>query len=173
MENFEMNDNDKLKIAPTDEIINRLKEAAKNGDNRTYNRLIDQVDWNLASDSVIDQAIDIALAFMDTHRAKHLAEIGHKRFPEHKTLARTWRMFNPPPARVAKSRWRSSPEELQASMDWLREHAREYNPGHWLAVKSGRLIADAPTRKELKKIIDNLGEPEILATNSIVYQVMA
>ncbi len=168
-----MNDNDKLKIAPSEKIISQLETAADNHDHRSYSRLIDQVDWNLASASVIDQTIDIALAFLDTRRAKRLAEIGHKRFPEHKTLARTWRMFNPRPARVAKSRWRSSPKELQASMDWLREHAREYKPGHWLAVKSGQLIADAPTRKELKKIINKLGEPEILATNSIVYQVMA
>ena len=35
-----MNDTVKLKVAPSDEIISQLKDATKNRDNRTYNRLI-------------------------------------------------------------------------------------------------------------------------------------
>ncbi len=167
-----MNDNDKSKVAPSDEIISQLKDAAKNRDNRTYNRLIDQVDWKSASAEWLDKAIGITLAFMDMRQAKKLTEIGLTQFPENEVFTRVWRLFNPPPARVGKARWQSTPEALDASMNWIQEHADEYERGHWLAVKNGNLVADAPTLKELDKVIESLGGPEILATDSIIQQVI-
>ncbi len=164
---------DKLKLAPSDEMINRLKDAANNGDNRNYNRLIDQVDWKLASAKCLDKMIGIALAFVDMRRAKQLTEIGLECFPENEVFLRVWPLFNPPPARVGKAKWRSSAEALDNSMKWVQEHAQEYKPGHWLAVKSGQLIAEAPTLNELDNILDALGGSEIVATNSIVHQVVA
>ncbi len=135
--------------------------------------MIDQVDWKLASAERLDKAIGIALAFVDMRRVKQLTEIGLARFPENEVFSRVWRLFNPPPARVGKAKWRSSAEALDNSMEWLQEHAHEYEPGHWLAVKSGQLIAEAPTLNELDEILDTLGGPEIVATDSIVHQVVA
>lgn len=167
-----MNNNDKPKTAPSDEMINQLKEAVKNCDNRTYNRLINQTDWKLASAERLDKAIGIALAFIDIRQAKKLTEIGLAQFPKNEVFMRIWRLFNPPPARVGKPRWQSTSEALDASVNWIQEHADEYERGHWLAVKNGKLIADAPTLKELDKVVELLGGPEILATDSIIQQVI-
>ena len=65
-----------------------------------------------------------------------LVDIGRERFPQDEQLARTWRMLNPRPARVTKSTWHSTPEYLQATNDWLDEHAHEYPLGHWLVVRN-------------------------------------
>ena len=167
-----MNSNDKQKITPSGEIIEQLAIMADNRDSRSYRRLMDKVDWRLASSKLLDKGIDMALAFVDMRRAKTLTEIGLERFPKEEIFSRTWLLFNPRPARIVKSRGRSSPEKLQASMDWLREHAGEYEPGYWLAVKAGQLIASAPTLKELDEIIETIGGAKILATNSIVHQVI-
>jgi hypothetical protein len=161
------------KIVPSDEIINQLKETAKNQNNRSYSCLMKQIDWELANAEQLDKAIGVALAYVDMKRAKQLTEIGLEHFPDNQIFIRVWRLFNPPPARVGKTKWRSSIEALDASMNWMEEHADEYERGHWLAVKNGDLVADAPTRHELDKIIESLGGPEILATDSIVQQVIA
>jgi|GEM_PF-2462231 len=164
--------NDNPKIVPSDEIINQLRDMAKNQDYRTYSHLIDQVDWQLASAESLDKTISVTLAFVDMERTKKVTAIGLERFPENEVFTRTWRLFNPRSARVVKTKWQSSPESLEASMKWLQQHVREYKPGYWLAVKAGQLIANAPNREEFDRAIEKLGGAEILAVNTIVHRVL-
>lgn len=168
-----MTHNQQPQITPTDELISQLKATVEQQDNRTYRHLMNQLDWSLASADQLDQAIGVTLALGDTRRARKLTELGRERFPNEDVFARVWRLLNPPPARVVAPRWRSSMSALDASIQWLDQHADEYEPGHWLAVKSGQLVADAPTRQELDKIIESLGGPEILAIDSVIQQVAA
>ncbi|GEM_PF-4715610 len=147
------------------ETLNQLKTVT---DHRVYDRLMDKVDWQSASAEILDKAIGVALAFGDTRQAKQLTKIGLERFPQHEIFTRVWRLFSSPPARVGKSRSQSSMADLDASMKWIQEHAREYKPGHWLAVKSGQLLAEAPTFNELNKILKTHH-----IVDSIVYQVIS
>ncbi|MDM8524516.1 hypothetical protein QUF80_14195 [Desulfococcaceae bacterium HSG8] len=43
-------------------------------------------------------------------------------------------------------------------MEWIKQHDNEYQIGHWLAVRPGELVADAPTRDELDKKLSMLPE---------------
>ncbi len=154
-----------VEIGRLNETLNQLETVTNR---RDYDWLMNKVDWQSASAEILDKAIGVALAFGDTRQAKQLTQIGLERFPQHEVFTRVWRLFNPPPARVGKPRSQSSIADLDASMKWIQEHAHEYKPGHWLAVKSGQLLAQAPTFNELNQILKTRH-----IVDSIVHQVIS
>jgi hypothetical protein len=161
------------KLAPTPELISELRNTAHTRNYRTYRRLIEQLDWQQASAEAINRGIGVTIAFTDMKRAKPLTELAWQRFPEDEQVGRYWRFLNPPPARIIKSDWRESPEEIQATGDWLDEHAHEYPLGHWLAVYNGQLVADAPTRNQLGDILDQLREKGLYERGAVTHQVIS
>lgn len=159
-------------LAPTSKRIDQLTESAHTNNYRSYRGLIDQIDWTQASGDELSKAIGVTLTFVDMKRTKSLAELGHKRFPEHERLIGAWKLVNPPPARIVKSKWRPTFEGMQATGDWLDEHAYQYPLGHWLAVRHGQLMADAPTRTELDNILDSLHEKGEVEWPILVHKVL-
>jgi hypothetical protein len=144
--------------APSPELIAQPDTAADSRDGRAYRRLMDETDWHSAPADVLDRAIGLALSFGDMKRGKALTELGLRRFPDHKQIARTWLLFNPRPARVIKTAWHPPRNWFRDSMEWIKQHVNEYEIGHWLAVRPGELVADAPTRDELDKKLSVLPE---------------
>jgi hypothetical protein len=106
-------------------------------------------------------------------RTKPLTELARQRFPEDEQVSRYWRFLNPPPPRVIKSKWRGSAEEIQATGDWLDEHAHEYPLGHWLAVYNGQLLADAPTLSKVGEILDQLRDKGQYERGALTHQVIS
>ncbi|MEM7537110.1 MAG: hypothetical protein AAF639_33360 [Chloroflexota bacterium] len=161
-------------VRPSDGLIQELMETAETQSGRAYRRIMKQTDWYLANADQLDKAISASLAFVDLQQAEHLSKIGLERFPKNNVFIRIQPLFSPAPARVVKRRWEpNTPGALQASAKWIREHNDEYEIGHWLAVKDGELIADAPTLKEFDELIESLGGEEILARNTIVHKVIS
>jgi len=71
------------------------------------------------------------------------------------------------PARVVKTAWRPPRNWFKDSMEWIKQHIDEYEIGHWLAVRPGELVADAPTRDELDRKLTLLREP------CLIYKVIS
>jgi len=84
--------------------------------------------------------------------ARELAVKGHQRFPEDPELARYAYVLAPP--RVVNAHL---PPDPSGTLDilWLREHVDEYG-GQWIALKDGKLVAHAPTARELKEMLPSL-----------------
>jgi hypothetical protein len=157
------------KISPSSEVMDQLEAAVDNHDGRTYRHLMDQINWLLAPADVLDRAIGLAIHVGDMKRSKALTDLGLKRFPEHQQIARTALLFHPRPARVTTTAWRPPPNWFRDSMEWIRQHVDEYETGHWLAVRPGELVAEAPTRDELETKLGMLGDDR---KSVLVYKVI-
>jgi hypothetical protein len=168
-----MTDSNKTKLAPTEELINQLRTTPYSRDGRTYRRLIDQIDWNLAAAEVLDRALSVTLSFADLRRAKQITALARQRFPENEIFARAWQLFDPPPVRWSKPRWQQPPDFLKHCMEWLDEHVYDYEVGHWLAMNDGQLVADAPTRQELDNLLASLKGKNPLAEHALIHQVLS
>jgi len=147
----------------------QLDVASAKHDGRAYRHLIGQTDWSRASAELLDRAIGLAIGFGDMKRGKELTELGLRRFPEHEKFARASLLFNPRPSKVIKTEWRPPRNWFRDSMEWIRQHIDDYEIGHWLAVRPGELVADAPTRDELDKKLAMSGED---GKPSLVYKVI-
>lgn len=162
------------KTCPTPELIHELRTVAHADNYRAYRRLVNQIDWNLSHDAeLIDEGIGIMIGYGDMKRAKSLTETAHERFPEHEQIARTLSIFHPPPARVVTPKWRESPESALATWQWLDDHAHDYSIGHWLSVWDGQLVADAPSRSELDKILNTLRQNGTLEGPTLIHKVIS
>ncbi|MEM7531742.1 MAG: hypothetical protein AAF639_06185 [Chloroflexota bacterium] len=163
-----------VKIAPTDKLVDELWAVAEQRNGRAYRRLMKQLDWTVASEEQITKAIGITLGYVDSKQADYLSQIAIERFPNSQPFANVRKLFEKPTVRRIKRTWPlNTPGALKASAAWIREHNDDYEIGHWLAVKNGELIADAPTRNEFNQIIDSLGGPEILANDTIIHKVIS
>lgn len=168
-------------LPPSPEIMAKLGGAADNViyprkapySRRIYRQWIDKVDWLQASPEVLNEAMSITFAFSDTKRMKRLTRIGVERYPDLKLFQQAWKIWERPPMRMVPIRSEESAESFHATYEWLNQHAHEYELGHWLAVKDGKLVADAPTPKELTKILNELREKGEYTGDALVHQVIS
>ncbi len=151
------------------EIMAQLDVVADKHDGRAYRHLIGQTDWSKASAELLDHAIGIAIRFGDMRRGRALTELGLRRFPGHKPFARASLLFHPRPSKVVSTPWRPPKNWFKDSIEWIRQHIDEYEVGHWLAVRPGERVADAPTRDELDKKLAMSGED---GKPSLIYKVI-
>ncbi|MEM7530652.1 MAG: hypothetical protein AAF639_00630 [Chloroflexota bacterium] len=163
------------KIDPSSGVLDELYQIAHTQDNRAYRRLVDQVDWDMASAEELDKGIGVMLGFADTRRSKVLAEMGLEKYPDYEVFTRIQPIFNPRPAHVAKPRGKTpkSRDFLKNSMEWIIDNGDNYEVGHWLAVNNGVLVADSPSRHELGKILKAMrAENNPLTDHVLVHQII-
>ena len=161
-------------VPPSDELIEELGKTTMPHNGRAYRKLMKQIDWRLGTAEQIDAGLGVSLAFVDLERAKQLAKLGLELYPTYEPFVRVQPLFDPPSSRAIKRKWpRSTPGALETSAAWIREHNDDYELGHWLAVKNGELLADAPTLKELDEKIESLGTPSIASYNTIIHKVIS
>jgi len=151
------------------EVMALLDAAVARRDGRAYRCLTEHTDWSATSAEVLDRAISMAISFGDMRRGKEFTELGLRKFPECRQFVRASLLFNPRPARVVRTPWRHPKNWFRDSLEWIRQHIDEYEIGHWLAVRPGELIADAPTRDELDKKLAMSGED---GKPSLIYKVI-
>jgi hypothetical protein len=101
-----------------------------------------------------DYVAAIRAAFLEeAHlRARELATEGHQRFPDDPELARYAYVLAPP--KVVNAHLPPDPS-VELDIRWLREHVDEYR-GQWIALKNGKLVAHAPSVRELKEMLPSL-----------------
>lgn len=130
-------------------IMILLKELAHLGETRPFSKVVEHVDWSRRRPDELTAVVDLALSMEMASLAIELAQQGARLFPDDERVQRAAQVLAPPTARtVCMPRARG----LDASMDWLEQHAGEYQ-GQWVAVRKGRLLGAARSLEELEAVI--------------------
>jgi len=142
-----------------------LQKAVENKDRRTFAYLARAIPWQSHQAGDLLQVIDWALALDAVEIARELAQHGRRLFPDHERLRQVAAVLAPP---VLLGTRPSQPTGLDASQQWLKEHASQHK-GQWVAVRSGTFLGSAPTLREL---YERLG-PEGKTAQTIVVKVLS
>jgi hypothetical protein len=142
-----------------------MQKAMENQDRRTFAHLARAIPWRNHQASDLLQVIDWALALDAVEIARELAQHARRLFPDHEPLRQVAAVLAPP---VLLGTRPSQPTGLDASQQWLKEHASQHK-GQWVAVRSGTFLGSAPTLREL---FERLG-PEGKTAHTIVVKVLS
>ncbi|MBD2182744.1 hypothetical protein [Aerosakkonema funiforme] len=97
------------------------------------------------------QAMNEALGQGGLHIATKISIEAIEHYPDHQEIQKYARILAPP-----KTTFHKLPPDLYARIhqDWVMQHRFDYR-GRWVALREGKLIADAASADEL---IDRVGE---------------
>lgn len=129
--------------------MTELEKAAENADPDAFARVASAIDWSRQSPTEFIRALDLALALDMVPLARELAQQGSRVFPDDLRLQQAAAVLSPPV--VVNMRPARGPS-LEASQQWLKEHASQYK-GQWVAVRHGTLLGSAPTVQKLHEQI--------------------
>lgn len=128
------------------------RKAVSADSQKEFVETVGTIEWSSQSPSQIKQAIDVALGLGCHAVAAELAATGRNRYPNDPALERIAHVLAPPElVRTGVP----AVSGLSASVKWFEEHREQYS-GKWLAVRNGKLLASADSRKELSKELDKL-----------------
>lgn len=133
-----------------DTIKQTLEKAAASGSRKTFHKTIAAIDWTTALSDHFILAIDLALELGDTTLATELSNKGKQQFPDDPALQQAAYVLAPPSVKISN---RPPIGGLTATMEWFEQHAVEYK-GQWIAVKDGKLIGNASSRRDLIPVLD-------------------
>ena len=125
--------------------MSALEQAAVIGDRDTFVGLVQEYEWTSVRE--FDRAIQLALEVGAPAAAKYLFREETRRHPSSPAIARYAPLFDPKRA----VRLPSNPT-LRANRQWLNAHRQEYR-GQWIALRNGKLLANAPTLTDLEQKI--------------------
>lgn len=134
-----------------------MEEAAQANDHREFATWADRLGQVTSAPDEFVRAIELALSLELATLARDLAQKGALLYPDYEKLEQAARVLAPPSVRPKPDM--PPARGLKASMTWLSEHASPYR-GLWVAVRCGRLIAEAPTLRELEASIGQDGDVE-------------
>jgi len=123
-----------------------LEMAAEMGNERAFVQAANGIDWSQRSAADFARAVRLALAAGAHLLARNLADHGHRLHPRHEELAKMAHILAPP--RIVRTGLPPDPT-ARLNLEWLREHAAEHR-GQWVALKNGRLLAAAPSVRQLR-----------------------
>ena len=124
--------------------LTRLATETNNED--AFVRTVGRIDWSQRSARDFAYAVRLALATGAHVTAQNLAITGAEQHPDNDNLQKMSRLLAP--ARVIRSDLPPDPA-VRVDHEWLLANRDEYR-GQWVALRSGTLLATAPTVKELK-----------------------
>ena len=127
-----------------EELWEALKRASDAMDVRALNEAVRRIDWSRRTGDEFEEAVHLALMGTAHFTGEQLCAKGIQLYPDHPGLKKKARIFEPP--RVIGTR----PADPSSALDtqWIREHWHEHR-GRCIALRKGKLIAEAPTMKEL------------------------
>lgn len=100
------------------------------------------------------EAMEVALKKGDFYTAQGLSIEAGKHYPDHAEVQRYAYILAP--AKITTSP--SDPERrktIQANREWMKENRANYR-NRWVALRSGKLLADAASVDELADIVGDL-----------------
>jgi hypothetical protein len=130
----------------------RLREAAENGDERTFVGAVRGIRWRGLSATDFVSIIRLALEAGAYKVARDAAEKGIKYHPDDPKLREYSRVLAP--ARVLSSSVASDGAQRRSNREWLEAHGYEYS-GRWVAVQDGELLDSSDSLEELVERIDS------------------
>jgi hypothetical protein len=134
--------------------------AAGNGNETTFIRIYQEIEWEQRSAEDILMTIDLALTVGAHLAARKLATTGIQKFPNHSELKKMSALLAPPKVTVSK---RTPDPGIRANRDWLKNNRAEFI-GSWVALKNGELLNSANSVDELIAEIGEIKNKNILVT---------
>jgi hypothetical protein len=137
-----------------------LQMAADNGDETTFIRIYQEIEWEQRSAEDILMTIDLALTVGAYLAARKLAMEGIQKFPNHAELKKMSTLLAPPEVTVSN---RKPDPGIRVNRDWLKNNRAKYI-GSWVALKNGELLNSANSVDELIAEIGEIKNKNILVT---------
>lgn len=133
------------RLTSTNTEMERLQSAATARDERAFTELAQSLDWSQRPPEAFLEAVRLALSTGAHMAARHVAQLGARRFPQHAELKRYAQVLAPP--RLVRRGLPARPD-LYANREWMRQHANEYRR-QWVALRKGQLLATAESFEAL------------------------
>jgi hypothetical protein len=141
---------DETKYERDEDVMALLRIVAGSGDEKLFVETTRFMDWSRCPATDFIEAVRLALRAGAHLAARNLAAKGAQRYPHDPSLQKMNRLLSPP--RVLKTNLSPVPS-LKANREWMQAHAAEYR-GQWVALREGKLVARAPTARELKAQVE-------------------
>jgi hypothetical protein len=140
------------------EALAKLTQAANAADELAFIDACQQVEWSDAPAGIIVQAVHLALAAGAHRMARILAQQGTNLHPAHFELRQMAHILMAP--KVERIQTPAS-IGVKANRDWLNANGQSYS-GRWVALHSGKLLAEAVSLESLAALLDNAKDTNIL-----------
>lgn len=145
-------------------LIKQMEQYAYHQDWGRFTMLSENINWeNYEPDDILN-IIDLALHNDMSGIAIKLAQNAQQYFPDHERVQRAARVLTPSKARSVQT---THPEGLTASRVWLQNYASDYR-GYWLALKNGKVLAQAKSLQELREMVAPFGNIETMLITKII-----
>jgi hypothetical protein len=136
---------------PSEKLIALLKSYADDHHYDQLRAIVQKEDWSTLTADEMLQVVDLFLHLGVHDGATIVAQQAAQRYPTHKRVQQAARVLSP--GVRGKLRYDMvHPQGLQASREWLQDHARAYR-GKWVAVHNGSLVGESETLADLKAIV--------------------
>lgn len=129
-----------------------LRVAAEVGDEGLFVTVMQRLNWVQLSAIDFLDTIRLALKVGAHLAARDLATFGAQHYPYSHVLQKMSNLLGPP--QVVKTNL-PPVSSLKANREWMQAHADEYR-GQWVALREGKLVANAPMARGLKDQVEDL-----------------
>lgn len=129
----------------------RLERAALSQDARTFENILESLNWEMRTPSDFLCAIHWALGIGAYAAAQRVSALGKDYHPDDPQIQKYAHILAPP--KVTHRRVEFDPT-IRANRDWLMAHGDEYR-GKWVALSNGELLDSADSFDELIKRVGN------------------
>lgn len=136
-------------IAAAINLIDLLEQYGEEREYEQFTNTVQNIDWSQRTADEMLRVLDLHLHLGMNQEAIRLTQQAAPYYPNHDRVQRAARVLAHPKGRVT---YTSPPHGLQASRDWVRNHAGSYG-GQWVAVYDGTLVGVAGTLRELQEIV--------------------
>jgi hypothetical protein len=123
-------------------------------------KLVEVADRLTARNTLLIQAVGLALSHDAVDAARQLAERGQTLYPDNSELQRIAHILAGAGAVTVEAERQSN---QAAAMYWLRDQSQEYG-GSWVALRGGELLGTASSRKTLVNQLGHQLDEDVLIT---------
>jgi hypothetical protein len=137
-----------------------LETASSIGDEMAFTEVFNAIRWEYRSAEDYLKVVRLALNVGAHFHARKLAAEGGRRFTDNDEMQKYARVLAP--SKIVDVHLPPDPDAA-ADMHWLKAHGEKYR-NQWVALRSGILLAAAPSRKDLLAQLENPADKSVLIT---------
>jgi len=130
--------------------LERFEKAIRENDHQKFHGLIKGITLSDYQPNEITALIDFCLSFDMISAAFELAAKAVKSYPGNAKIETAYKALSSPKFIGTRP---PQAQGMEQSQNWFKENFSQHK-GKWVAVNSGRLLAEADSLKELKNAID-------------------
>jgi hypothetical protein len=141
-----------------EDVFTRLAKTVSVKDARTFEKILNLINWKTRPSSDFLRAIHLALSIGAYTAVQHISALGKEYHPDDEQIQKYAHVLAPP--RVTRKKVSPDPT-IRANRDWLMAYGDEYR-GKWVGLRNGELLDSDDSFEELVKRVGN--EKDILMT---------